>query len=142
MPDQSDPTYCTWIKMRVRCNNPKDANFKYYGERGIKVCPRWDVYANFLVDMGPRPSKEHTIDRIDPNGNYGPENCRWATVAEQNRNKRTVRKFRVGGRDLIARELAEILNIDRSYVRKLMRGGLQVHELYAKFNFNPAQSPE
>lgn len=86
----STPEYWAWRRMRHRCRNPRDARYEYYGARGISVCSRWDLFANFLEDMGPRPSPKHSLDRIDGNGNYEPENCRWGTTVQQSRNRRNV----------------------------------------------------
>lgn len=85
-------TYSTWVGMKTRCNNPKSSNFKYYGGRGITYDPRWESFENFLEDMGERP-EGMTLDRIDVNGNYCKDNCRWATKQEQARNSRERKRY-------------------------------------------------
>lgn len=85
------PEHKIWRSMLGRCGNPRQDKGNNYCNRGISVCPRWQSFENFYADMGSRPSSSHSIDRIDPNGNYEPSNCRWATLAEQAVNKRNTR---------------------------------------------------
>lgn len=81
--------YFTWSGMKTRCLNPNSDSFKYYGGAGVTVCERWkNDFEAFQSDIGPRPSPLHTLDRVDPFGNYEPGNVRWATKAEQRANQR------------------------------------------------------
>lgn len=86
------PLYKTWQSMRNRCRNSNDPNHEYYGARGIAVCERWGDFENFIADVGPKPSPEHSLDRADPAGNYEPANVRWATKTEQAKNRRPRRR--------------------------------------------------
>jgi len=104
------PTYKSWESMRLRCNNPNATGYDYYGGRGIKVCPEWDDFRNFLRDMGERPQGT-SIDRIDPNGNYCKENCRWATGKEQLYNRKNTLNVFYNGMNMTIKEWAKKINI-------------------------------
>ena len=99
-----DSIYQIWQSMKQRCYNPNTARYSSYGGRGIKICDRWlNSFLNFLEDMGPRPNPDYSIDRIDVNGDYEPDNCRWATVKIQNENRRPTKgipkiKINIGDR--------------------------------------------
>lgn len=82
------PTYVSWQKMKERCTNPNHIRYRHYGGRGIGICKQWlENFLTFLNDMGERPAGM-TLDRIDINRGYEPSNCRWATVSEQNANRK------------------------------------------------------
>lgn len=85
-----------WRTMLARCQRSNAKDYPRYGGRGIKVCPEWSKYEQFLADMGDRPSAEHSLDRKDTNGDYSPSNCKWSTRSEQQKNKTTTRTFTDG----------------------------------------------
>ena len=117
--------YQTWCGIRNRCRNKNDEAYARYGGRGIRVCDRWlgpTGYAAFLKDMGRRPASCSSIDRIDNDGDYSPENCRWATDKIQNRNTRVTKHLTYQGETRPLSEWAEIKGIlaatihNRSYL--------------------------
>lgn len=106
-----------WVQMRYRCRNPRYRFFKDYGGRGIKVCARWDSdFRNFFADMGPRPSLEYTLDRIDNDGDYEPGNCRWATRIIQQTNRRKARLFSAFGKSQTASEWGRQTGLSRNLI--------------------------
>lgn len=112
------PEYAIWCGMRKRCINPNASGFYKYGARGTMVCERWQLFENFIADMGPRPSSEHSIDRFpDTNGHYEPGNCRWATPAEQSRNRRNNITLTFNGRTMLLVEWADEIGIKRKTLR-------------------------
>ncbi len=95
------PEHRTWARIKERCLRPKAPFYSEYGGRGIKVCDRWiNSFENFLSDMGSKPSSKHSIDRIDVNGDYCPENCRWLTMYDQQSNRRNNKRITHGGKTM------------------------------------------
>jgi hypothetical protein len=105
------PEYSSWRSALQRCCDPTFVYYSYYGGRGITVCERWRDFSNFYADMGPRPTPQHTLDRIDNDGPYAPKNCRWATRQEQARNRRSNRMLTHNGETLCLSEWAERIDL-------------------------------
>lgn len=116
-------TYRSWSAMIYRCNNPKASNYQYYGGRGITVCARWQGehgFENFLSDMGEKRNGQ-TLDRIDNNGNYEPDNCKWSDHSEQCNNQRSNIKIVYNGRNYNMASLSRELNIPYPRFKYLYR---------------------
>jgi hypothetical protein len=113
--------YKQWVQMHQRCTNPNIKAFKDYGERGIEVCLEWDDFSVFLSDVGERPSNRHTLDRIDNNGNYCSDNCKWSTYKEQHRNARSNHMITFNGVTKCRIEWAEITGINSDTIRARIR---------------------
>lgn len=112
------PEFRVWAQAIQRCENPRDKAFPYYGARGIMMCDRWrQSFEAFITDMGRRPSAKHTIDRIDNDGPYAPENCRWAEMIVQNGNRSITRLHEMNGRSMKLKAWAEELNIPLHQLR-------------------------
>lgn len=107
------PTYDTWINLKQRCYNPNAKKYKIYGHLGIRVCKRWQKFENFFIDMGHRPSKKHTIDRINPRGHYEPGNCRWALHKVQQNNRGNNRLITFNGETKTLQQWSEHLKMPR-----------------------------
>lgn len=107
------PLYFIWMGMIARCEKKASKNYHRYGGKGIKVCNRWHSFDLFVEDMGARPSKKHSIDRIDNDKGYSPENCRWATKKEQARNRTNNRLISYLGITMTMIEWAEKLCVSR-----------------------------
>ena len=123
--------YQSWASMKQRCFNPNSQQYKNYGARGITVCDRWrDSFENFHADMGDMPSKL-TLERIDNNGNYSPENCRWATRAEQRVNQRTIRMITIGGESMPMRHVAKKYGLLEMALKRRLDKGMSPEEAVA-----------
>jgi hypothetical protein len=125
------PEYGVWIQMRERCNRPRNPAFHMYGGRGIRVCAQWRSFQTFLDDMGRRPSSKHSIDRIDNDGPYSPENCRWATQREQMRNMRTNVFVTHDGRRQCIIDWAREFDVDSKSLRVRLKRGEKFTEAIA-----------
>lgn len=123
--------YKRWQEMRNRCNNPNADAYHKYGGRGIKVCDRWqgrDGFIRFVEDMGAAPTSDHSIDRIDNNGDYEPGNCRWATSLEQAMNRRTNKCLTMNGVTLTQHEWAKKVGITAATICKRLKRGWTVDD--------------
>lgn len=125
------PEYATWSAMRARVQNPNTKNYQGYGGRGITLCERWEKFENFYEDMGPRPTPQHTLDRIDNDGPYCPENCRWATVTEQAENRRSTIRLTHQGKTQSATAWAREFGVSGRRVRSRARKGMTIEEIIA-----------
>lgn len=122
--------YRCWASMKSRCSNPKDPAFRNYGARGISVCDRWMSFENFYQDMGD-PPKHRSIERINNNGNYSPDNCRWASVVAQNRNTRRNRILTYQGVTACVTELCERFHVNVDRVGCRIRRGWPVDKAFS-----------
>lgn len=122
------PEYSVWAAMKRRCFNPKTLYYSEYGGRGITVCERWMDFKNFFADMGARPSEKHSIERIDNNGNYEPNNCRWADRHTQARNRRSVIMLTHQGVTKCLKDWAAHLGMLDSTLRERLKSGWPVEK--------------
>jgi hypothetical protein len=121
-----------WRSMLERCGNQDNSHWGSYGGRGITVCARWRSFAAFRDDMGPKPSPTHSIDRINNDGNYEPGNCRWATRADQNRNKRNSRRLAFNGEVQTVAEWAVHLGMSRQALSYRLNHGWTLQRIFTE----------
>lgn len=106
------PEYITWLSMRQRCGDPNHRNYKNYGAKGVRVCEQWQLsFEAFLSDMGPKPSSNHSLDRIDPRLGYEPDNCRWADNKTQQNNRLNNSTMMVDGVRMTGTQIAEKIGV-------------------------------
>jgi hypothetical protein len=135
------PEYRVWCQMIGRCHSKTNRSFCNYGARGIVVCEEWrSDFAGFLRDMGTRPSPQHTLERMNNDGNYEPNNCRWATRTEQNRNTRSNVVLLLDGEQMPLSVAAERCGLAYSAVQARLRD--QALPLHAALGLNLSRTVE
>lgn len=121
--------YRAWSDMKTRCLNPDFIGYSNYGGRGITICERWlNSFDNFLQDMGRKPSRKYTLDRIDTDGNYEPSNCRWVLMKIQQNNRRNNHMVEYEGKQLTIAQLADETKVNYQTLLTRLRAGLSVKE--------------
>lgn len=126
-PNHKKPEYHLWSLMKQRCTNPNTDKYDRYGGRGIKVCDRWmNSFENFYADMGPRPSTEHTIERENNNGNYEPNNCRWATKTEQANNRSSNTFIELNGQKVTIADASRELGVKYNTLLARVKRGVEL----------------
>lgn len=120
-------TYSSWSALKKRCNTSSTTGFHNWGGRGIRVCERWNKFENFLADMGERPDGT-SIDRIDNDGDYCLENCRWADKKTQSRNKSTNRVISIQGAEKCTQEWSDISGVSACTIRRRLILGWSAHD--------------
>lgn len=122
--------YRIWTGMMTRCTNPRSENYPHYGGRGITVCERWTKFENFYTDMIATYRDDLSIDRIDPNGNYEPDNVRWADTGQQSRNKRNSRLIEFNGRTQNLSDWATELGVRVGTLQERLRRGWSIERAF------------
>jgi hypothetical protein len=129
---KASKVYSAWRSMKQRCSNQKNAFYKNYGGRGIKICERWKVsFENFFSDMGNPPSNDYSLDRIDVNGDYTPSNCRWATNEQQQNNKSNNVSIKFRGVEKTLAEWADSTGISYSALWHRVNKGWPIEEIFS-----------
>lgn len=124
----STKEYSIWSSMVKRCTNKNCKGYKNYGGRGITLNPRWLKFENFFADMGKAPDKHYSLERIDVNGGYWKENCKWIPILEQSRNKRNTVWIEYEGKTLLAKDWEKITGIPRRCIQNRLKKGWSVKD--------------
>jgi hypothetical protein len=131
--------YCSWNAMKSRCDNLNHESYARYGGRGITYDPKWKDFNKFLLDMGLKPDSKMEIERIDNNGNYCKENCRWATHKEQTRNrggKRATRLYALEGKTMCIADWAKEVGISPQSMQKRLNNNWPLEKAFSKEKHN------
>lgn len=113
---KEEPEFHVWVNMRQRCNDPNCSAYRYYGGKGITVCDRWAKFANFIEDMGPRPTPKHILSRINDKKPYEPGNCQWTTWTERQNRRPDNRRITIDGKTMTLAQWCRELSVTRSQV--------------------------
>lgn len=123
------PEHAAWNAMKSRCYTKSNVGYPYYGGRGIAVCERWrNSFENFLADMGHKPTPAHSLDRIDPNGDYCPENCRWAVLETQANNRRDNRFLTFNGKTQTVAQWAREVGLNKNALISRLEWGWPIED--------------
>lgn len=123
------PEYGIWERIKQRCENSNSTGYRWYGARGIAICEKWaKSVEDFIMDMGPRPSPKHSVERLNNYGNYEPGNCIWATQTEQCRNRRSNFRITLEGRTLCLTEWTIVSGLSRCCLRNRIKRGWPIKE--------------
>lgn len=127
--------YASWINMRERCLTPKHKSYHNYGGRGIKVSPKWiNSFENFIKDMGNKPSKNYSLERINVNKNYCKSNCKWATIEEQAKNKRRTLKYMYKGKLTPLIDISKKVGLSYNIINGRLHRGQSINNAIRKVN--------
>lgn len=133
--------YTSWRAMKMRCLQPSSVQYKYYGGRGVKICRQWvESFDQFLLDMGFKPSPDHTIDRRDNDGDYEPENCRWVHKSKQSKNSRNTHWITHDGITDSAVGWASRVGIPAKFLRQRLSRGWPVERALLEPAYNRGQN--
>lgn len=128
--------YAAWRKAKARCLNPNDKGYKNYGGRGIRMCDEWlNSFETFIKDIGFKPTEKHSLDRIDFNGDYKRDNCRWATRIEQNRNQRKNVFITHNGVSKTISEWSEIIGIYGTVIKARIKRGWPIDRVLSRLKY-------